>query len=255
MKERPMLMSGPMVRAILAGTKTQTRRIAPIRDLNIIKHPGDMVTWSVSFLKAVKGVLSSHSGGKFNDLQASSIIASQFNPYGQPGDRLWVRETFAIEHSVEPDQPLPHSDGRPIKRRPDDDHEGAHPLWMQAHYRATDPAPELVYEDGPAGGREDEIGVRWTPSIHMPRWASRITLEITGVRVERLQDISADDAKAEGCALECISPTGDDSGSAIHGPGGFRALWSSINGAESWGQNPWVWVIQFQRTEVRDGRS
>ena len=90
-------------------------------------------------------------------------------------------------------------------------------------------------------------GVRWKPSIYMPRWASRITLEVTGVRVERLQDISEADAIAEGCSLECMTPTGDDSGSAIHGPGGYIALWESINGPGSWDVNPWLWVVEFKR--------
>ena len=81
----------------------------------------------------------------------------------------------------------------------------------------------------------------------MPRCLSRITLEVTGVRVERLQDISEADARAEGCALECMTPTGDDSGSAIHGPGGYMALWDQINGAGSWDANPWVWCVAFRR--------
>ena len=88
MKERPILFSAPMVRAILEGRKTQTRRIAPITDLNIKPHSDDMVTWWVSFSKPVKGVFGSYSGGKLSIDQAQRIIASQFNPYGRPGDQL-----------------------------------------------------------------------------------------------------------------------------------------------------------------------
>jgi hypothetical protein len=228
MKERPILFSAPMVRALLAGTKTQTRRAVKQRDL----------VW-----------MDEHQGLREPD-------NAERCPYGKPGDRLWVRETFAIEHSVESDQPPPHNDGRPLKRRPADDCDAIQPLWRQAHYRATDPAPELVYEDGPAGGREDEIGARWRPSIHMPRWASRITLEVTGVRVERLRDISDADARAEGIqelSLQEGEPgawwTGwRDKGAPLHGrtpQAAYRLLWESINGPGSWDANPWVWVIVF----------
>lgn len=205
MAERPMLFSGAMVRAILAGTKTQTRRIAPIRKLDLRRHPGDVLTWSVSFLKAVKGALSSHSGGKFTDLQARSIIASQFNPYGRPGDRLWVRETWAY---------------------------GVHAM---ASDRDED-GPFVYAADGTTQGR---LCDRWRPSIHMPRAASRITLEITGVRVERLQDITPDDCSAEGISLHHVLV---DARQAK-----YRDLWESINGPGSWDANPWVWVIEFRR--------
>lgn len=209
MKERPILFTAPMVRALLAGTKTQTRRVAPIRKLDITRHPGDMVTWSVSFLKAVKGVFGSHSGGKFSELQAQSIIASQFNPYGQPGDRLWVREAFRA-------------------------------VWSEDHEppRALTPAHRIWYEaDAP---HQDGSG-KLRPGIFMPRWASRIALEITGLRVERLQDISDDDSLAEG-----IYPTA----TGLY-PGSPRAayqkLWEQINGPGSWDANPCVWVIEFRR--------
>jgi hypothetical protein len=215
MTTRPILFSAEMVRAILDGRKTQTRRVAPIRELNILQHPGDMITWSVSFLKAVKGVLSSHSGGKFSDLQARSIIASQFNPYGKPGDLLWVRETWA---------PLADC-----------------VVLNCAYYR-------LDHEEARSSG--PRVDVKWRPSIHMPRWASRITLRITDIRVERLQNISEEDAKAEGCE----SPlTGAEAPAA--GPGVFLAdertsfaiLWNKINGPGAWDENPWVWAISFER--------
>lgn len=88
-------------------------------------------------------------------------------------------------------------------------------------------------------------------SIHMPRWASRIMLEVVGVRVERLNEISEKDAVAEGCDYEAMSPDPECSGSALWGPSGFAALWESINGRGSWAENPWVWVVEFKRVERR----
>jgi hypothetical protein len=184
MKERPILFSGAMVRAILAGTKTQTRRIA-------------------------KGVhiVHAHTSEALTRLDSAGPRISC--PYGQPGDRLWVRECWAR-----------------------DDEDGA------LMYRA----------DLGLGGSADDWernrldGVprfRWRPSIHMPRAASRITLEVTGVRVERLQAISIEDAKAEGVTFNPLLHT-DPRESFIH-------LWTSINGAESWAANPWVWVVEFQK--------
>lgn len=209
MTERPIIFSAEMVRAILDGRKTQTRRVAPIRELKILQHPGDMITWSVSFLKAVRGTLASHSGGKFSDLQARSIIASQFNPYGKPGDLLWVRETwtqYPIELNPEP---------------------------CDAWYKATSNGPPPPF--------------KWRPSIHMPRWASRITLRITDIRVERLQDISEDDARAEGCdPARWIDET--DVGMEGYREG-FARLWNKINGPGAWDVNPWVWVVSFERVK------
>jgi hypothetical protein len=135
-------------------------------------------------------------------------------PFGVPGDRLWVRETWGDgeENNCEPG----------------------------VYYRATDPAWD-----------EEETGFRWKPSIHMPRWASRITLEVTGVRVERLNDISEADAETEGCRAEVISGTaGYDDQGVISAVEKFRELWESINGPGSWAENPWVWVVEFERIEV-----
>jgi hypothetical protein len=228
MGDRPILFSAKMVRAILDGRKTQTRRVAPIRELNILQHPGNMITWSVSFLKAVKGVLSSHSGGKFSDLQARSIIASQFNPYGKPGDLLWVRETWG---AVSPtDEPVPLTQ-------------------CEIEYRADLP-PGCTDRPGewPADEGNGPEVPKWRPSIHMPRWASRITLRITNIRVERLQDISETDARAEGCPYpaEWAGRFVDRDETAKTW---FKSLWNHINGPGAWDDNPWVWVVAFERVK------
>jgi hypothetical protein len=237
MAEHPILFSAEMVRAILDGRKTQTRRIAPIRELNILQHPGDMLTWSVSFLKAIKGTLASHSGGKFSDLQARSIIASQFNPYGRPGDLLWVRETWGRTTNVN-DSPLwPNRAHIPM-------HGGEVVIFAaDGHWQWCD-------GDGFATERSF-----WRPSIHMPRWASRITLRITDVRVERLQDISEDDAGAEG--MPDYSTLSEASGENLTEAQTrlrwrqrqFASLWTSINGPGAWDDNPWVWALTFERVK------
>lgn len=228
MRERPIIFSGPLVRALLAGTKTQTRRIAPITDLSIRPHDNEIVSWSVRFSKPIKGVLSSHSGGRLTEEQARRIIASKFCPYGQPGDRLWVREA----HAIVPRTAYARSEGVEQVLRPDDDHDAC------------------VFREGWERSRPG----RWRPSIHMPRWAGRILLEITGVRVERLQDISEADAEAEG-----IAPQPHHAGRWLseHRPAisfpspvaAFSDLWESINGPGSWDANPWVWAVEFRRVD------
>lgn len=198
MRERPILMSAPMVRAILAGAKTQTRRVAKIDDVAY----GKPVRW-VSMAPAVTGLQDVHC------------------PYGQPGDRLWVRET--------------HMD-----------------LGACYLYRADASAESERALVAP--------GQRWRPAIHMPRAASRITLEVTGVRVERLQDISYEDALAEGCPnfapavdeeARRDGETGDECARRLRWPQRhYATLWQQINGTGSWDANPWVWVVQFKRVEA-----
>lgn len=196
MGDHPILYSAPMIRALLAGTKTQTRRAWPIQP-----PPGVPV----------------------------AIVNNTTKRYGGPGDRLWVRESLKAVY---------------------DSNEKIVDYAYAADSAKVARCPELdtPFSDGMAFAHLARPG--GVPSIHMPRWASRITLNVTAVRVERLQAISEADAQAEGCALECMTPTGDDSGSAIHGPGGFHALWVSINGAESWDANPWVWVVEFERAKA-----
>jgi len=206
--ERPILFSAPMVRAILDGRKTQTRRV--IKD----GPKGDY--WS-------KPSCSGYPGDPWYvtaNLTPPSTHVFKTCPYGKAGDRLWVRETWT---------PSVEEDGQTVvKTEP--------PL-----YRAGNP----VFAEG---GPEDW---RWTPSIFMPRWASRITLEITDVRVERLQEISVTDIRSEG--ISC--PEHDfDSGFCSSECAALRRAWSmgwdKINGKRKgcdWNSNPWVWVIEFKK--------
>lgn len=242
MKERPILFSAPMIRALLEGRKTVTRREVKKR--------------------AALDCLAAGFEPEFLALPGNADLC----PYGKPGDRLWVRETFTIESNRWADDPYspPHKDGRPTQRYEDD-------KWDQPHYKATDTEPELWYDD------RDSPGCRWKPSIHMPRWASRILLEITDVRVERLQDITEAQAAAEGCFFtdygrKCghtgsgWTEVGDCPAPEAHHPqrngwmwdrtasheqcldsarNAFGNLWQSVGG--DWQANPWVWVVEFKR--------
>ena len=214
MKETGLMFKAHLVRAILEGRKTQTRRVA-----KPVKHPdlGNLYT---------PGALAMG--------REPQHVIDRACPLGQPGDRIYVRETFS-----------------------------QHPEWGQLAFRADGEE----FEDADGWLWEP----KWKPAIHMPKALARIWLEVTGVRVERLQDISESDAQAEGCSIECMTPTGDDSGSAIYGPGGFAALWGSTTGrpelpantnskryarvkhwldtrldTNGWDANPWVWVVDFK---------
>lgn len=209
MKERPILFSAPMVRAILAGTKTQTRRVCkPAQSYSLSK-----VVEVPDPLERGQVYNGSHFGDEEGDVQFPS-------PYGGRGERLWVRETFSGPWCMEA------QDG--IAAAPPSKWGESSEIWYWADGEPT-------YGD-------------WTrprPSIHMPRWASRITLEVTGVRVERLQDISEKDAWAEGCEGYDDDVTGGKSGYSE-----FHDLWEQINGPESWAANPWVWCVSFRRLEA-----
>ena len=186
-KERPILFSGSMVRAILDGSKTQTRRIAK----------------------------------EFDDSQNLDGILARYPRqkgcrYGEPGDRLWVRESWCHFPADAPDGM-------------------GEMVYYRAHPGNGDPRADRTMERN---------GVKWQPSIHMPRSLSRITLEITDVRVQRLQGISEEDAQAEG-APPASNPGGDGESYVA----GFGDLWESIHGPSGWNANPWVWVITFRKVE------
>lgn len=204
MKERPILFSGPMIRAILASTKSQTRRIVkPQPD----SRPG-MECTRVLF-KNRKGDVVLDEAAEAKEPRLCAILC----PYGQPGDRLWVRETHMNWWKLDPANP-----------------EGPRLFSHVAAYAAD--------------GYELEPGERWIPSIHMLRAASRILLEITAVRVERLQDISEADALAEGVPHSLNLPGGRFARE------NFEHLWWTINGDGSWESNPWVWVVEFERAQA-----
>ncbi|MGR7031555.1 hypothetical protein ACU632_17135 [Klebsiella aerogenes] len=210
MTERGMIFNGEMVRALLSGRKTQTRRPVkfPVHDKNLgCELAGNELA---------------------GELSAGNYLNSAF---GKPGDRIWVRETFRV------------------------------------HSRATDVAT-LVYKASVRNSWTEQthrvpVSVcnkpatpeKWTPSLHMPRWASRILLEITDVRVERLNSIHDVDAMREGIQnlTTCSHADFGIPGvvNAQHPVRAFQLLWESIYGAESWKANPWVWVVKFKRIEER----
>ena len=230
MRERPIIMSAPMVRAILAGTKTQARRVVKLpanaRDVQYYAPPGGvpLAGWADPGIN-----YWTHDGDRFDDDTGMPVLTNHIDPcpYGVPGDRLWVRETWLEldrDGYVEMDQPRDVLTTR-----------HGYPRRNGVAYRAECDA------DGESA--RAELGYKWRSPIHMPRWASRITLEITGVRVERLNDISEADAMAEGASPVLVPPDGGDQPHVV----GYRDLWESINGAGSWDANPWVWVVAFRR--------
>lgn len=212
MTERPILFSAPMVRAILAGTKTQTRRV--VRK----QFAPDAVVAEVAATSPEGWQVSGHSGLWWDDAGACLDDAVRC-PYGIPGDQLWVRETWGL-----------HAYG--------DDTD-----WIKGSCTAEDLEDQVITYRADWGPLQQCC--HWRPSIHMPRAASRISLEITSVRVERLRDISDDDLACEGLQ-EVIDAGVDHDGTPRDA---WRALWSTINGHASWDANPWVWVVEFTRAK------
>ena len=232
-KERPILFSAPMVRAILEGRKTVTRRAIKVQP-----H----IDASGNFC-----VGRSNYGQDGYGKPMTKHFVNGCCPYGKPGDRLWVRETFAL---------LGNEDGCCIDWQDNlvkGDERGAARI-----YRASCPPGDYGLNQIPAKAewKPDteamEYDGAWRPSIHMPRWASRILLEITDVRVERLQDISEDQAKAEGVRLykehaelgDWWHVEGIETYSADPRKS-FELLWNATGG--DWDANPWVWVVEFKR--------
>lgn len=239
-KDTPLLMKPEMVRATLreVDPKTMTRRIIKLPDI-----PTRLGQWEPTTIGG-KGVYRKNSrGDKIPVEEEVAIWHTQTGkllacPYGKPGDRLWVRETHYMFG-----------------------------YWMKKGRTATDKQKwrffpyynEVRYFDNPpedikpnsfkvSGARFDQMGWYKRVSIHMPRWASRINLEITDIRVERVQDISGEDAKAEGCPLYIgITRNGPPMGNDTYT--WFARLWDSINAkrGHGWVKNDWVWVITFRR--------
>lgn len=237
MKERGMIFNGEMVRAILDGRKTQTRRI-------MAPQPADDIERGIFPNPEVIGWKSSrrHKHGS---------TTAHFCHYGKPGDRIWVRETWGVVSHAFSD------DGLMIDWVPDRPATAIHEMPFGNGYYSGYAiyAADGDFTWGDDDGYEDGRSC-WKPSIHMPRAASRILLEITNVGVQRLQDISSGDAVREGiCHLPasgryCVSPRDQYFGGASHSAKEvYSWLWSSIYGEESWKANPWVGVIEFKRVE------
>lgn len=211
MKERPILFSAPMVRALLAGTKLQTRRVVKLPHMNPLGE-WEPMSWGGPNGGRTRTGHTVPLQQAIGHSRTGEILGC---PYGQPGDRLWVRENG----------------------------------WQPPADRAERGWPYAYDADAPFGVSAAneayrEEGWKRRPSIHMPRWASRILLEVTDVRVERLQDISRGNAMAEGCPFPNLAH-GDD-------PRKWYAdLWDEINGAGAWAANPWVWAVTFKRVKLR----
>lgn len=222
--ERPILFGASMVLAILDGKKTQTRRVMKPQPLiHDFCEGGKKPALEGEFVR--NGMIA-----------VGCDIANQAMryvncPYGNKGDQLWLRETFAT---------LSNGDFLPVK--PDSINSGS----VDIRYRADDPLHDVS---------ADIRGYGWRPSIFMPRWASRINLEITGIRVERLQDISEDDAIAEGITgphdvgYQAYRVPDDSKPRYSSAISAYESLWQSINGQASWDANPWVWVVDFKRIQ------
>lgn len=239
-KERPILFNAPMVIAILDGRKTHTRRL-----VKISKERGE---WEAS---TIGGAGVKHPDGTqaveqacIRNTTTGKVITC---PHGIMGDRLWVRETWQ--------GPLFYGE------IPEDWNSDKYKTPEYCHYKASGDSCDFIDAD-------DNFVERWSPSIHMPRWASRILLEVTNVRVERLQDISKEDAISEG--FKAITkdgktikygvpdadgyPGNDDIGWDwcdwdVNPVIAYKRLYESINGTGSWDMNPWVWVIEFKVIE------
>jgi len=210
MRERPILFAGDMVREILAGGKTQTRRV-------VMPQPDFAAQPRWTF-----GPGHSGEGWYCSETEYPDEGSVYYEcPYGIPGDRLWVRETWATHNIL---------DGKPPREASEDA-----PVWYKAGGQVKNSRPYIRTTRG-----------SWRPSIHMPRWMSRITLEVTSVHVERIRDIGREpaDALAEGIQLR-----GDSTAAPFNAVSDFAALWDRINERRGfgWKVNPWVWVVKFRR--------
>ena len=221
-KERPILFNTEMVKAILEGRKTQTRRVVKPQPTTCNDERGGH--WWPS--NAVQSMV--HVEKELQDYDGIwGGLIDVCNPFGEKGDCLWVRETFCYGTI--------------------DEFDAEHPLDRYLYVEQTGRVDEdyPVYKQWCLENNAEIDEVAWKPSIHMPRSASRILLEITNIRVERLNEISSEDAKAEGFDYS-THPSAIKMGYAIGAKTNFRHTWQEIYGTESWDQNPWVWVVEFK---------
>ncbi len=226
MKERPILFSASMVRAILDGSKTQTRRVVKsVLTLIEAKSSADWATalagndcYATEPTKEEIDQKAKNLHGRLFPFATKELGLIAFQcPYGQPGDQLWVRENWQVG----------------------DIWDGTKPSLLTPRHDILYPA-DGSYRSGKALAGMGKV----RPSIFMPRWACRIQLEIVSVRVERLRDITEQDALAEGVVQEQVTPTVKRTAYSE-----FKNLWCSISGGDSWDVNPWIWVVEFKRVE------
>jgi len=219
--EKPILFSAPMVRAIIEGRKTMTRRVCDII-WDSSKYWGNYDCWT--FRKNGKPFIG------FGTSNNGQGVVAKHCPYGQPGDTLWVRETW---------RPMSFGFNQ------------IHGPVVRVQFAADMAMPVMPATEAQYDATHPDRSGLWRPSIHMPRWASRITLEVTAVRVERLQDITDVDIIAEG-----ISTQLREYDACCDLRQRWRELWDSINAERGfgWSVNPWVWVISFHLQEARNDR-
>lgn len=245
MTERGMIFNAEMVRAILDGRKTQTRRVMKVQPES--NQLGLLLITDSTKRSDIGKYHWAESNATGNHVRSKLFSC----PFGAVGDRIWVRETWAILGNedgccIDWEEKLCKADERSaarIYRASCEQRPGNYGLWSIPDDADWKPHTKDYQYEG-----------AWRPSIHMPRWASRILLEITNVRVERLNAISEEDARAEGIidggCLNCGEP--EPCGCANPEPDAtdaFAYLWQSIYGQDNWNANPWVWVIEFERVE------
>lgn len=230
MKERPILFKGQMVRAILDGRKTQTRRV-------VKPQPSDEFSPSSRLVVGYNPTKVDRHGEEYPGESVYGVADDSEGyicPYGVPGDRLWVRETWGELAHINGQDPSKHG---------------------FVHVCGPDERCIIYREEAIRHGFEwdDDTDSRWRPSIHMPRLASRLTLEVVAVRVERLNEITCGDCYAEGFPFPSIEDTAPHHKMArvSQSCDWYRDLWDSINAAKHpWASNPWVWVVEFRRLEA-----
>ena len=241
-KERGLICCAESVRGFLENRKSQTRRIIKPQPKKLNERIFGFPVGQYSNVANIKNNLWVYQTKRWRPNRNSAfrqVSSPPFKcPYGQVGDRLWVRETFVIEnpeyygydYELPTDRPIEYHG--PEKTQP-----------LIPHYRATEPEPNIV----PIDDIEDELDdrTRWRPSIFMSKWAARIWLEITNIRVERVQDIDENGACAEGCELY----TSETNLGPVRT---FERLWDSLHAKRGfgWDKNPWVWVLEFKRIKI-----